>query len=147
MARRASGALGRQTAMQIDGIEELKETLTGFAPREVNNILRNTVHGLAGRVRDELRRNVPKRTRDLERSIITVRRRGKPGFPISDVRGGGTAPYMLMTEFGTKHSPAQPFIVPTVESMRGDVPRHYREEFGKKLEAALKKRAKKAAKK
>lgn len=145
MTRKVSGALGRQTAMQIEGLDELRGILGDVAPREARNITRNAVNRLAGRVRDELKRAVPKDSRALEKSIKVVRRRGKPGFPISDVRGGATAPYMIMTEFGTSRTKAQPFIVPTVESMRGDIPQFYREEVGKALERALAKRAKKAA--
>lgn len=139
----AVGRLARITTMQITGLEELRETLTNTAPREANNILRNTVHGLAGVVRDELKAAVAKDTRALEKSIKAVRRRGKPNFPVSEVRGGGTAPYMLMLEFGTSKTKAQPFIVPTTEQMRPQVPSIYREQFGKKLEASLAKRAKK----
>lgn len=135
--------LAKITSMQIDGLDELRGMLTDVAPREANNILRATVHGLAGRVRDELKRRVPKDTRALEQSLKAVRRRGKPNFPVSEVRGGGGAPYMLMQEFGTSKMKAQPFIVPGVESIRPDVPGIYREEFGKKLEKSLARQAKK----
>lgn len=145
MTRRVGGALGKQTAMQIEGLEELRDTLTDLAPREANNILRNAVNGLAGRVRNELREAVTKRSHALEKSIRVVRRRGSRGFPISDVRMGSSAPYGIMLEFGTSKTKAQPFVVPTVESLRPDIPAIYREEFGKKLEKALAKRAKKAA--
>lgn len=136
MARKA-------VTLQIVGLDELRDTLKNTAPREANNILRATVHAIAGEVRDELRKTVPKETRALERSIKAVRRRGKPNHPVSEVRGGGTAPYMLMLEFGTSKTKAQPFIVPTTEQMRPKMPALYREEFGKKLEANLAKRAKK----
>lgn len=142
----ALGRLGSKTHIQIDGTEELKDMLTDFAPREVRNILRNTVNGLAGVVRDRLKATVKKRSGALAQSIKVVRRRGKPDFPVSDVRGGGTAPYMLMLEFGTSKTRAQPFIVPTTEQMRPKIPGIYEEQFGKKVEQALRRRAKRAAK-
>lgn len=140
------GRLGSQTHVQIDGVEALKDMLLDFSPNEVRNILRNTVNGVAGQVRDELKRRVKKRSGALADSIKVVRRKGKPNFPVSDVRGGATAPYMLMLEFGTSKTKRQPFIVPTVESMRPGMTAIYREQFGKKLEQALARRAKKAAK-
>lgn len=133
----ATTRIARKTSIQIEGLDELREMLSDLAPREVNNILRNTVHGVAGQVRDEMKRRVPKLTQALAKSIKAVRRRGKPNFPVSEVRGGASAPYMLMTEFGTSHSKAQPFIVPTVEAMRPTMTETYREQFGKKLEQSL----------
>lgn len=141
-------ALGRragQRGIQIEGLDELRDQLANVAPREANNILRAAVHGLAGQVRDEMRARVPTRTTALQKSIRAVRRRGKPNFPVSEVRGGGGAPYMLMTEFGTSHSKAQPFIVPTVEAMRPGMADEYRKQFGKKLERALARKAKRSA--
>jgi len=136
-------AIAFKTSIQIEGMEELRERFVGVAPREVNNILRAAVHGLAGDVRDQLKAHVTVRTHRLQRSIKAVRRRGKPNFPVSEVRGGATAPYMLMLEFGTKRTRAQPFIVPTVEQMRPRLPEVYREEFGRKFERALEKRDRK----
>lgn len=138
--------IGVSTHVQITGVDDLKDMLEDVAPREANNILRNTVNGLAGLVRDALKASVTKRSGELAKSIKVVRRRGKPNFPVSDVRGGGTAPYMLMLEFGTSRTRAQPFIVPTAERLRPTMPALYREQFGKKLEQALARRARKAAK-
>ena len=143
----AAPRIAFKTSMELVGLDELRETLMTVAPREANNILRTAVHGLAGKVRDELKRRVPVASSDLKKSIKAVRRRGKPNFPISDVRGGATAPYMLMTEFGTSDTPAQPFIVPGVEALRPSVPQIYKEEFGSKFEKAMERKAKRASKK
>lgn len=132
--------------VSIGGLAELRDMLTDVAPKEANNILRSTVHGLAGQVRDRMKQRVKKRSRSLEKSIKAVRRRAKEYEHISDVRGGRGAPYGFMLEFGTVHTPAQPFIVPTVEEMRPNMARHYREEFGKQLERVLARRAKLALK-
>lgn len=117
--------------------------LQEIAPREVNNILRTTVHGIAIEIRDRLRLAVKRRTGKLERSIKAVRRRGGPNFPVSEVRLGATAPYGLMLEFGTRRTRAQPYIVPTVERARPELPTIYRETFGRKLEQNLERQAKK----
>lgn len=136
--------LANQTSMVVEGLEELREMFREIAPREANNILRTTVHALAGEVRDEMKLRVKRRSGALAKSIKAVRRRGGPNFPVSEVRLGATAPYGLMLEFGTSKTVAQPYIVPTVESMRASIPEKYRELFGKKLEQNLARRAKKA---
>jgi HK97 gp10 family phage protein len=136
--------LSEKTSIAVEGLDELRETLSDIAPREVNNILRAAVHGLAGVIRDAMRQAVKKRTGRLGKTIVAVRRRGGPNFPVSEVRVGHRAPYGLMLEFGTSRTRAQPYILPTVERARPALPETYREQFGKKLEANLARRAKKA---
>lgn len=132
-----------KTAVQIDGMEELQDTFADLAPREVNNITRNAVHGLAGMVRDAMKANVTVDTGEVRDGIYALRRRGKPNFPVSEVRIRKTD-HGLMLEFGTSHTKAQPYIVPTVEQMRPSLPLYYREQVGVKLEQALARKAKKA---
>lgn len=133
------------TSMELTGMEELGQTLE-LGQREARNIARQAVHGLAVRVRDVLKRRVKKRSGALAKSIKAVRRRGKPDFPISEVRVGHDAPYGIMLEFGTSHTPAQPYIVPGTEEVRPQMPAHYREEFGLKYEKAMARKAKARAK-
>lgn len=128
-------------SVDVDAID-LRKMLSDLAPNEARNILRATVHGVAGQVRDELKRRIPKDSRAGEKSIKAVRRRGEPDHPVSDVRGGDTAPYLLMLEYGTSKTRAQPFITPTVESTRPDLARIYREQFLEKLKESLARRAK-----
>lgn len=129
------------TSMQIEGLEELKETLLEVSPREANNILRATVHGLAGRVRDVMKTRVKVDQGEVRDGIYALRRRGKQNFPVSEVRIRNTD-HALMLEFGTSKTRPQPYIVPTVEGLRGQVPGMYREEFGKKFEKAMARRNK-----
>ena len=137
--------MGKGISLELLGADDLQKTLADFAPKEARNILRATVQALAGKVRDELRKNVKQPTGQLRKSIRSVRRRGTENEIVSEVRGGSTAPYMLMLEFGTSKTRAQPFIGPTVEQMRPDLLRFYREEFGKKFTASVAKQAAKSA--
>lgn len=138
--------IAKLTRMTFEGVTDLRQTLTELAPRESRNILRNTVHGVAGVVRDKMKQRVTKLTRDLERSIYTLRRRGKPDAPVSEVRLRATPhSHGLMLEFGTSKTKAQPFIVPIVEEIRPQQAAIYREQYGKKLEKALIKRGPKAS--
>lgn len=138
--------------MSIEGLEELKDTLNQLAPREAQNILRGTVHGVAGEVRKAMRRRAPKDEGDLRKAIFVQRRRGRPGEVISEVRirhGKGQKPdayYWHIIEFGAVNVPAQPYIVPTIQEMKPQIPRIFREQFGKKFEKAMVRKAKRAAK-
>lgn len=129
-------------SLRVEGLDDLMETLKNTAPREANNILRAAVHGIAGQVRDQMKRVVAVDTGEVRRGIYALRRKGKPGAPVSDVRIRGTD-HALMLEHGTSRTKAQPFIVPTVEGVRPKLPATYREQFGKKLEKSLARRAKK----
>lgn len=138
--------IGVKTTIVIEGLEELRSTLEDLAPKQVANILRASVHGIAGDARDRLKERVRQPTGQLRDSIKAYRKRSYPYFPVSEVRGGATAPYMLMLEFGTSRTKAQPFIVPTTEEMRPKLPAQYRETFGKKLEKSLERKVRKASK-
>lgn len=124
-------------SLEMDGLAELRETLERILPGEAEKILRETVHNLGARVAEALQRAVKKDTRQAERSIRVRKKRGQKHFPEAEVRGGASAPYLLMLEFGTRRTRAQPFITPTVEQTRPDLPRVYREEFAQALEKAL----------
>lgn len=127
--------------VKLDGAEELRHLLKNMAPREAQNLARATVHTVAGMVRDELKRKVKHRSGALAKSIKAYRRRSTERRFLSEVRGGHSAPYMLMLEFGTRKTKAQPFIVPTTENFRPKVPALFREAFGKALEKSLARQA------
>lgn len=133
--------------MQITGLEEMRAKLADMAPREARNLLRSTVHGTATEIRNRLRQRVPKDTRTLEKAIVSKRRRGKPDEIVSDViieHGRGArrnAFYWHIVEFGSTRAPARPFIIPTVEEISPRIPEIFRDQFGSKLAARLKRKA------
>lgn len=154
----------------VDEIPEVRRILRETGPRAATNIARRVVVGIAKTARNRMRSRVPKKSRTLERAIRSRRRRGRPGFPEAAVfitHGPGArhdAYYWHFVEFGTVASSgrtlnkgtalerstrahaataAQPFIVPTVVEMRGELPGIYLKEFGRQLEKELVKVAKK----
>lgn len=145
MAKAAAG-------MKLEGLDELHVTLKDFAPNEARNLLRATVHGVAGEVRDRLRRRAPKKSGTLSKAFRADRLksdRDNPQSAVNVTHGKGEkydAFYWHMVEHGTVNADASPFIGPTVEEMRPDLPGVYRQEFGEKYEKALAKRAKKGGK-
>lgn len=124
-------------SLEMEGLAELRETLERILPDEAEKILRQTVHNLGERVGDMLKGAVKKVTHQAERSIKVRKKRGEKHFPVAEVRGGATAPYLIMLEYGTRKTKAQPFITPTVEQVKPDLPRIYREEFAEVLEKTL----------
>jgi HK97 gp10 family phage protein len=129
----------------VEGAQDLRDLLRNYAPNEARNIMRATVHGVAGFVRDVMKGRIKKKSHQAEKSIKAVRRRGSETEIVSDVRGGATAPYLIMLNYGTSNTEAQPFIEPTVEEVRPDLPKIYREEFGDKLVKSIARKAKKDA--
>jgi HK97 gp10 family phage protein len=152
MARRS------ETVMEIEGLDELLAALKDVAPREARNLSRAVVHGVAAEGAKRLKSSAPSRWRGLKRGFVAIRRRGLPDKPVSEVRvNRDRAFYWHWVEFGTQPRQTrkgkfagavapnpQPFIVPTVERMRAEQPEIYREQFARKLEQAL---ARKAARK
>ncbi len=142
--------------MVIDGVDDVKDLLLKKVPKQANNILRATIHGVAGEVAKEAKKRVPVLTKNLKRSIKTKRRKGKPGKPISDVivtRGKkekNDGFYWRFVEFGTQGKnpqSAQPFMVPAFEKVSANLDKILEEQFIKKLKAAVKREQKKRAKK
>lgn len=126
----------------IEGREELKDMLLDVLPNEVRNAARAATYAIAVEVVNELKHAIKKRSRKGEESIKAYRRNSPPDAPVSEARGGRGAPYLLMLNFGTSRTKAQPFIEPTVEAKRPTLAATYREQVGRKLEQAARRKAK-----
>lgn len=144
--------MARRTSVQISGIDELHEMLRDVMPNQARNILRSTVQGVASDVAKQMRQRAPKDQGVLRKAIKAKRRRGSRDEIVSEVRiehGRGVrndAWHWHFIEFGTVQHPPAPFIIPTVESVGPRIPSIFREQFGKKYEAALRRIAKRKAK-
>jgi len=139
----------------VTGVESVQNILNNLAPKHARNLARATIQGIASEIAKDARTNAPRDTGDLRKAIKVKRRRGKPDQPISDVmvEHGRSAKhdafYWRFVEYGTAGptgQPERPFIRPAAEKMRANFPAVYREQFGKKLEAMLRRDAKKRAK-
>lgn len=139
--------------IQIDGLEELDKVLNQMAPRASRNLMRATIQGVAQEIAKESKRRTPKNTGNLRRAIKAKRRRPRnPDKPFSDVvvttgrSAKNDAYYWRFVEYGTQTQPERPFIRPAVDLMRPQIPEIMKRQFAKKLEAMLKRAAKKAKK-
>ena len=132
--------------MEVIGVKELEKILEEIAPRHARNLMRATVHAVAGKVKKEIKDRTPRDTGNLKQSLTTKRRRSKPDQPISDVifkSNKADGFYWRFIEHGTTDLPERPFVRPAKELIFSKMPQIMREEFGKKLERLLARQAKK----
>lgn len=138
----------RGAAIQITGLEELKENLRGLVPREAHNILRQAATGVANEIRDEIRANIPENVKHYRTAIATYRPRSGKYVVSADVVAKRTKPKAFyihnIIEHGTKDRynkkgqfrgkvKAQPFKDPIVDKWRPKVPDRFREVLHQKL--------------
>jgi len=142
-------------SFEVEGVGGLLDILEQAGPRHSRNLMRATIHGVAGIIAKDAKKNAPKDTGDLRKAIKTKRRKSPPTAPVSDVMvehgndAKSDAFYWRFVEFGTEGITGQaerPFIRPAAEAIRSDFTKILTEEFGKKLEKALAREAKRNAK-
>jgi len=130
--------------IEIKNGAQVKHVLETVTPRVAKNLSRSTVHGVAGEVRDEIKRVAPDDPRtkqgDIKRTTKIKRERPRFTYFSSTVRIG--AFYWRFLEYGTIKLSARNFVLRSVEKIRPNLPEIFKRQFGKKLEAALKRAAK-----
>lgn len=136
------------TGFSITGTQDIQKILEEIAPKHARNLMRATIHGVASEIAKDAKQNAPRDTGNLKKSIKAHRAKSPPDAPISEVRiksgkGANSAFYWKFVEYGTKNMPEHPFIRPASERAKADFDKVLTEQFGKKLEAALLKAAKK----
>jgi len=145
-----------KAGFEISGTEDILKVLNDIAPRHAINLMRATVHGIAGKVANDARENAPKDKGVLKKAIKHKRRKSRPEAPVSEVyvEHGNSAKhdafYWRFQEYGTSGphaNPEQPFIRPAVDGVKANLKEIMVKEFGKKLEKSLAREAKKKAKK
>lgn len=124
--------------VEVRGLDDVNDLLGRIAPREAKNILRATVHGMAGEVRDQAKRDAPEDEGTLKKSIKSKRRRQRGGWIRSDVLVQFRAFYWRFLEYGQGPDGVEhAFFGRAVEKLRGEMTKIMITQFGKKWEAAL----------
>lgn len=125
----------------VTGIQEIDKVLTQIAPRQAKNIMRSTVHGVAGEMAKDARKIAPDdpntKKNDFKRSIKTKRERIVGNGILSTVRVLKKAFYWRFLEFGTSKMPEQPTFTKVVERFRPKLNQVLKEQFVKKFTATL----------
>jgi HK97 gp10 family phage protein len=132
----------------VQGMDFVRDQLTGFLPREATAIIRRATTRIAGQMRNEMRRAAPRHTGTLRKAIVSRRRRGSRDSIEASVEvtsGKGAkhdAFYWRYVEYGTQRSPAKPFAGPVIERHRATYRKDLGDEVGRQAVKQLKKRAK-----
>lgn len=138
--------------IEVRGLKEMDEVFNEIAPKHAVNISRAMIHGIAGEIRDEAKRNAPKDEGVLEKAIKAKRRRMRYNWIASDVivEHGATARndafYWRFIERGTSTRPERPFVLTSVRALESRLPEIMRAQFMDKLTAALARQRRRAAK-
>lgn len=139
----------KRNQVVITGTEDVAKLLNNIAPKHAKNLLRSTVHAVAARVGKQAKENAKKYkdTGTLQKSIKWRRKKSPPEKPVSIVYVKPEAFYWRFVEYGTKKGlPERPVFRLAEQQLKSDMPKILVEEFAKKLEAKIKREAKKAKK-
>lgn len=127
----------------IRGVDDVNDMLTQIAPKQAYNIMRATIHGVAGGISKDAKGDAPEDEGDLKQAIKPKRERGRRGYLLSTVRVNPIAFYWRFLEYGQgPDGEEHAFFMRAVEKFRRDMHRIFIEQFGKKWEAALRRAAK-----
>lgn len=124
----------------ITGVDDINRVLGQIAPREARNIMRATVHGVAGEIRDDAKKNMlaHEDTGTMRRSTKARRERGAPGKVSSTVRVAPAAFYWRFEEYGDgPDGLAKDNFMKAVAAFRANMNAYFVRNFGVKFEAAL----------
>lgn len=167
MARRGVLNPGAQSGFAIIGDEEVKKILNEIAPKNAANLLRSTIHGIAGTIRDNARKNAKAvGNADLDniaKNLKSKRKKSPADRPISvvQIEHGLGVPgdpwYWHFWEFGTKERflksgqsvgriPEIGYVRAAQKSARRDIRTTERRAFTKALKKKIKAEKKKLLK-
>jgi HK97 gp10 family phage protein len=135
--------------MKIEGVEDIQEAFNKLLPRDATNIMRATIHGVAKIVSQDSIEFAPEDDGVLKKSIKYRREKSHPDKPMSTVFVKDQAFYWRFVNYGTggdNPKPENPFFLRAIEKTRLNIKQIMVEEFGKKLESAAKRAAKKGRK-
>ena len=124
--------------MELRGIEDVKNVLEMIAPRQAQNIMRATVHGIAGKIRNDARSFSGVDDGVLKKAIGAKRERTSYGQLMSTVRVAPQAFYWRFEEYGQGPSGKEVAMFgKSVAIFTANKDQIFIQEFGKKFEAAL----------
>jgi hypothetical protein len=126
----------------IRGIEDVNRVLQEIAPREAKNLMRATVHDIAGQLAKDARELSPDDTGLLDESIKHKRARGTREKVQSDVVVGRKAFYWRFLEMGRGPDRVEhAFFLRSLQAIRGRLATTYVQVFADKLTSRLARKA------
>lgn len=130
--------------LEVQGAKEIEKVLDDLPDKMREKTVMNATRAGARVIRDEAKSRVPVRTGELRDAITvkTVKKSKRSGEDL--VKVGFEKPTSRrahLTEYGTVHSPAQPFMRPAIDSAA----KRAIEKIGKSLASGAARNAKKLA--
>ena len=100
---------------------QLMKALSKLPKNIQNNVMTGAIRAGANVIRDEARIRAPKKTKDLAKSIVSIKRRAEVRnqvkFSVTPSRGKNKAGWRAhFIEFGTSKMSAKPFLRPAFEA-------------------------------
>ena len=145
--------------IEILGLENVNKILSELIPREANNLSKAMVFGFAQHAAKLVKKRAPVGSRsnrgNLKKAIKAKRIKSAPGYPKAKVvitkgiRAKNDAFYWRFVEYetgGKNPQPAQPFVRPAILEFKAQMDGLLDQVFTKKLNNAVKRAKKKAAK-
>lgn len=143
--------------ISVEGIDDVVDILSNIGPTKAANLMRATVHGVAGEIRNEAKSNVrssAKDTGNLYKAIKAKRNRArnrfKPSSSVVITRGKSSknnAWYWRFTEYGTRDGTREiAWGRRAISSVKQNLNVTIKANFTSKLKAALKRAQKARAK-
>lgn len=108
-----------ETTFKIRGAKEFEKLLKALGPKVAGKVADAALRAGAKPILAEAKRRVPKRTRTLERALAAQLEKRRAGKDQRNIFIGARSPVSRrahLTEFGTVHSAAQPFLRPAVDT-------------------------------
>lgn len=122
----------------IKGIEDVDRLLSEIAPNQALNIMRATVHSVAGTIAKDARDGMRVDSGDMKRATKHKRERTQFGRVASTVRVNRKAFYWRFREYGQGPDGREDAMFgKAVAKFRANFNAIFIREFGKKFEAAL----------
>ena len=126
--------------MEVTGVDDINRILSDIAPKHALNIMRATVHGIAGEIRNDAKENMApyEDSGNMRKATKAKRERGAPGLVSSTVRVGPSGFYWRFEEYGDgPDGLAKNNFMKAVANFRANMDRIFITQFGKKFEAVL----------
>lgn len=139
------------TFVEVEGLEQIKQILRDVTPRHANNLMRNTIRGVAAEIRNDIRSSAPQGSQGrlaAARNVKVKMRRARKGAQIAEVVFDNKAFFWRFLEHGTggdNPQPARPFVIPARNRAASRLDQMIARSFSRTLEKTIKRQLKKQA--
>lgn len=123
---------------RLSGIDDVDRLLSQVAPKQARNIMRSTVHDMAGQVRNDAKKAMPVDEGDMTKGTKAKRERVRNNRVKSTVRVARKAFYWRFLEYGDGPDGVEhAFFARATQKLKMNMNQRFLTSFGKKFEQTL----------